>query len=66
MTIAGDDKKAVEIVAALVADAGFEPVVVGPLRDANRFDAGAPVYNKAMTAAELRKALGLAGVGAAT
>jgi predicted dinucleotide-binding enzyme len=59
MMIAGDDNKAVEIVAGLVRDAGFEPVEVGPLRDANRFDAGTPVYNKAMTAAEYRKTLGL-------
>jgi hypothetical protein len=34
-------------------------VMVGGLSDANRFDAGTPVYNKAMTAAELQKALGL-------
>jgi 8-hydroxy-5-deazaflavin:NADPH oxidoreductase len=59
MMIAGDDKQAVETVAALVRDAGFEPVVVGPLADASRFDPGTPVYNKAMTAAELRAALGL-------
>jgi predicted dinucleotide-binding enzyme len=59
MMIAGDDKKAVDIVAGLVRDAGFEPVLVGALRDANRFDVGTPVYNKAMTAAELREALGL-------
>jgi predicted dinucleotide-binding enzyme len=59
MMIAGDDTKAVEIVAGLVHDAGFEPVEVGPLRDANRFDLGTPVFNKAMTAAEYRKALGL-------
>jgi predicted dinucleotide-binding enzyme len=44
MMIAGDDKKAVEIIAGLVRDAGFEPVVVGPLRDADRFDAGTPVH----------------------
>jgi predicted dinucleotide-binding enzyme len=59
MMIAGDDTKAVEIVAGLVRDAGFEPVGVGPLRDASRFDVGTPVYNKAMTATELHKALGL-------
>jgi predicted dinucleotide-binding enzyme len=57
--IAGDDKQAVDTVAALVSDAGFEPVVVGPLADANRFDPGTPVYNKTMTAAELRAALRL-------
>ena len=59
MMIAGDDEQAVDTVAALVRDAGFEPVVVGPLRDATRFDVGTPVYNKAMTAAELRAVLGL-------
>src|SRR6516165_9967957 len=57
MMIAGDDKQALDTIARLVRDAGFEPVVVGPLRDASRFDAGTPVYNKAMTAAELRSAL---------
>jgi predicted dinucleotide-binding enzyme len=58
MMIAGDDEHAVEVVAGLVRDAGFEPVIVGPLHDASRFDVGTPVYNKAMTAAEYRKALG--------
>jgi predicted dinucleotide-binding enzyme len=60
MMIAGDDKQAVEIVAGLVLDAGFEPVIVGPLRNASRFDVSTPVYNKPMTAAAYRKALGLA------
>ena len=60
MMIAGDDKQAVEIVAGLVRDAGFEPVIVGPLRDASRFDVSTPVYNKPMTAADYRKALSLA------
>ena len=55
--IAGDDTQAFDTIARLVRDAGFEPVVVGPLGDASRFDAGTPVYNKAMTAAELRSAL---------
>jgi predicted dinucleotide-binding enzyme len=64
MMIAGDDKRAVDIVSGLVHDAGFEPVMVGPLRDANRFDAGTPVFNKAMTAGELRTALGLADAAA--
>jgi hypothetical protein len=33
--------------------------VVGPLSKAKSFDVGTPVFGKAMTAAELRKALGL-------
>ena len=55
--IAGDDKQAFDTIARLVRDAGFEPVVVGPLRDASRFDEGTPVSDKAITAAELRTAL---------
>jgi predicted dinucleotide-binding enzyme len=57
--IAGDDKQALATIADLVRDAGFEPVIVGPLHDAKRFDVGTPVYNKPMTGAELRAALGL-------
>jgi 8-hydroxy-5-deazaflavin:NADPH oxidoreductase len=58
--IAGDDEDAVAVVTALVRDAGFEPVVVGPLESARRFDRGTPVWVTGMTARELRDALGLA------
>jgi predicted dinucleotide-binding enzyme len=57
--VAGDDEHAVDVTSRLVRDAGFEPVMVGPLSDAHRFDVGSPVYVKVMTAAELRQALGL-------
>lgn len=57
--VAGDDAQAVEVTSRLVRDAGFEPVVVGPLSSARSFDVGSPVYVKVMTAAELRKQLGL-------
>jgi predicted dinucleotide-binding enzyme len=57
--VAGDDEHAVEVTSRLVRDAGFEPVMVGPLTSAHSFDVGSPVYVKVMTAAELRKALGL-------
>ena len=57
--IAGDDEDAVRIVSDLVRDAGFDPVVVGPLARAREFDQGSAVYVKDMTAAELRVALGL-------
>ncbi len=39
----------------------FDPVVVGGLARAKDFDVGTPVYTKLLTAAELRKALGLSG-----
>jgi predicted dinucleotide-binding enzyme len=57
--LAADDQDALKVAMRLVQDAGFEPVVVGGLGKARSFDVGTPVFGKAMTAAELRKALGL-------
>lgn len=57
--VAGDDPEAVDLVVRLVRDAGFDPVVVGPLARAREFDRGTPVYVRGMTAAQLRDALGL-------
>jgi len=57
--IAGDDPKALEVAAQLVKDAGFDPVVVGPLAKARLFDFGTPVYTQLLTAQELREKLGL-------
>ncbi|HWD35361.1 MAG TPA: NADPH-dependent F420 reductase [Casimicrobiaceae bacterium] len=57
--IAGDDREAVDVAAKLVRDAGFEPVVVGKLKDASRFQQGAPGYGQNVTAAELRRTLSL-------
>ncbi len=55
--LAGDDPAALKQAAVLVSDAGFDPVVVGDLSQARRFDVGSPVYVKLMTAKELRAAL---------
>lgn len=57
--IAGDDPEAVQVAQALVRDAGFEPVLVGKLVDAVRFQSGGPGYGQSVTAAELRKTLSL-------
>jgi predicted dinucleotide-binding enzyme len=57
--LAGDDPEALAVAQRLVTDAGFDPVVVGGLARAKDFDVGTPVYVKLLTAAELRKALGL-------
>ena len=59
--LAGDDDAALKIAARLVQDAGFEPVVVGGLARAKEFDVGTAVFGQALTARELRRALGLAG-----
>jgi predicted dinucleotide-binding enzyme len=57
--LAGDDAEALRVAQSLVTDAGFDPVVVGGLARAKDFDVGTAVYTKLLTAAELRKALGL-------
>ncbi len=57
--LAGDDAQALKAAVRLVRDAGHEPVVVGGLARAREFDYGTPVFGRPMTAAELRKALGL-------
>jgi predicted dinucleotide-binding enzyme len=59
--IAGDDKDAVATAAALVRDAGFEPVIVGGLDRAKEFQMGAPGYGQMVPASELKKKLGLSG-----
>jgi hypothetical protein len=57
--IASDDPAALKQAAALIRDAGFDPVVVGDLSQAHQFDVGTAVYVKLMTAKQLRAALGL-------
>ena len=57
--LASDDAEALKVAAALVTDAGFEPLVVGPLARAKDFAAGTPVFGQALTAAELRQKLAL-------
>jgi predicted dinucleotide-binding enzyme len=57
--LAGDDPEALAVAQQLVRDAGFEPVLVGPLSRAREFDVGTPVYTVLMTAPQLRQALGL-------
>ena len=57
--LAGDDPQALEVAQQLVRDAGFAPVVVGPLSRAREFDVGTPVYTRLMSAPQLRAALGL-------
>jgi 8-hydroxy-5-deazaflavin:NADPH oxidoreductase len=57
--LAGDDSRALAVASQLVRDAGFEPVVVGPLASAKRFDVGTPVYVQLLTATQLRARLGL-------
>jgi predicted dinucleotide-binding enzyme len=57
--LAGDDKAALAVAAQLVEDAGFQPLVVGTLARAKEFDVGTPAFGRALTAVELRRALGM-------
>jgi predicted dinucleotide-binding enzyme len=57
--LASDDPAALEEAAALVRDAGFDPVPVGALATAARFDVGTDVYNTGMSGPEVRRRLGL-------
>jgi 8-hydroxy-5-deazaflavin:NADPH oxidoreductase len=59
--LAADDREALEVAARLVRDAGFDPVAVGNLDTAKRFDVGTPVYDTGMSGDALRQALGLRG-----
>lgn len=57
--LAGDNEDALALTAGLVRDAGFDPVLVGPLARAREFDPGTPVYNTGMSGPDLAQALGL-------
>lgn len=57
--LASDDEAALKMASRLVEDAGFEPVVVGPLARAKDFDVGTAAFGEALTARELRRRLGL-------
>jgi len=55
--LAGDDKEALNTASMLVHDAGFDPVIVGPLERAKDFAQGGPLYGQQLTAQEFRKRL---------
>lgn len=58
--IAGDDAGALDVAKRLVTDAGFDPVVVGPLESARSFHMGAPGFGHELSAPDLKAKLGLA------
>jgi 8-hydroxy-5-deazaflavin:NADPH oxidoreductase len=48
------------VAAALVRDAGFDPVMVGGLDAARKFQMGSPGFQRDATGPEARKAFGVA------
>ena len=57
MPMAGDDEEALRVASALVRDAGFEPVILGPLQRSKIFEQGGPLYGAEMSAQEMRERL---------
>ncbi len=55
--LAGDDPGAMEVVAGLVRDAGFDPVIVGALPRGKEFEPGTRPYNTGMSGRQLRSLL---------
>lgn len=57
--LAGDDAEAIEVVKELISSAGFDPLVVGKLKDADRFAMGTSGFGHVMSAEDLAKELGV-------
>jgi predicted dinucleotide-binding enzyme len=55
--LASDDAAALDTARQLVEDAGFDPVIVGPLARGKEFEPDTPTYNTGMSGRELRKAV---------
>lgn len=55
--IAGDDKEAISVAESLICYAGFDPVLVSPLKSAGLFAQGGPLYGQDITAQEMVRRL---------
>jgi|SRR5579871_3750768 len=53
--LASDDDAALDVVAELVRDAGFDPVIIGGLARGKEFEPGSPMYNTGASGRDLRK-----------
>jgi 8-hydroxy-5-deazaflavin:NADPH oxidoreductase len=52
--LASDNREALDVALELVRDAGFEPVILGPLKRGREFEPDTPPYNTGMSAKDLR------------
>lgn len=59
ISMAGDDAEAVATASKLILESGFDPVLVGPLTSAKRFDNRSTMYGFKGTAKEMREGFGL-------
>ena len=54
ISLASDDEAALDTAADLARDAGFDPVIVGPLARGKEFEPNTPMYNTGKSGPELR------------
>jgi predicted dinucleotide-binding enzyme len=59
--LAGDDRDALETAAGLARDAGFDPVIIGPLERGREFEPETSPYNTGMSGRQLRLLFGQDG-----
>jgi 8-hydroxy-5-deazaflavin:NADPH oxidoreductase len=64
--LASDDRDAIETAAALVRDAGFDPVMVGALARGREFEPDTRPYNTGMSGKELRPLFSTRDMGGRT
>jgi 8-hydroxy-5-deazaflavin:NADPH oxidoreductase len=57
--LASDDAAALDTAAELARDAGFDPVIVGPLARGREFEPTTPMYNTGKSGRELRLSFGV-------
>lgn len=57
LLLSGDDAEAKRIVSGLITDSGFAPVDIGGTADASLQDPGSPLWNNALSEAEVRAAV---------
>ncbi|MEV5807189.1 NADPH-dependent F420 reductase [Streptomyces parvulus] len=63
MAMAGDNPRDLDTVGAMITALGFDPVVVGPLKDGARFEPGTEAFGARASAEELRALLDRPGRG---
>lgn len=59
LAVAGDNAGAVEAVADIIADLGFDPVPVGTLTDSEAFQADSAVFGQPLDQHQMRRTLGI-------
>ncbi len=59
MAIAGDNASDIQIVAHIVSDLGFDPVLIGNLGDGKKLEPGHPLFGASINEVTMRKLAGL-------